>query len=62
MSRPLSNADTVFMPELHPTTVPIKLALFCAWCSIKLCAIPDQPVEYAGKMYHPSCLDAYIHP
>lgn len=60
MHRPLSDAVTTFMPELVPATVPIRVAFFCAWCGVKLAAIPDEPQEYAEHYYHPSCLGAYL--
>lgn len=56
MSLPLSDAETVFMPELYPPTVPIALAVaddLCAWCGIRLCAIPDPPRHYEGMRFHP---------
>lgn len=58
MPLPLSDAKTTFMPELHPATVPIKVAMYCAWCTIRLIAVPDDPVPHNGVLYHPSCWDA----
>lgn len=55
---PLSNADTVFMPELHPATTPLRVAFHCAWCDIPLAAVPDMPRMWGGVRYHPSCYDA----
>lgn len=46
MTRPLSNADTIFMPELYPATEPFAVVVKrgnCAWCDIALAAIPDPP-------------------
>ena len=46
MSRPFSNAETTFMPELYPDTEPFEVAVMrgkCAWCDISLAAIPDPP-------------------
>jgi hypothetical protein len=58
MSRPLSDAPTTVMPELHQTQ-PIKLAYHCGWCDIRLAAVPDQPREFDGRWYHPGgCVSA----
>ena len=46
MTRPLSNAETTFMPELYPETEPMRVADLkrkCAWCGINLAAISDAP-------------------
>ena len=53
--RPLSDAETTFMPELHPRTVPIRVAYYCARCNIKLTAVPEDPIEHEGRKYHPTC-------
>jgi len=67
MTRPFSDAPTTFMPELYPDTVPIAVARtgeVCAYCEIRLGAIPDPPKPYvrAGenevRHYHPGCIDA----
>lgn len=57
---PLSNAPTVFMPEMHPDTEPMRLVFYCAWCDIKLSAVPDMPRMWSGLRYHPSCYTAAI--
>jgi hypothetical protein len=52
--RPFSDAETTFMPELYPDTVPIaRVENKCGWCGIRLAAIPDAPREYAGMYFHP---------
>lgn len=33
-------------------------ALVCTWCEIRLNAIPDQPVVYRQRRYHPTCVEA----
>lgn len=31
----------------------------CAWCALRLAAVPDAPVQWDGKWYHRrGCLDA----
>jgi hypothetical protein len=61
VNRPLSNAPTTFMPELHPQTVPLHIARYCGWCGIPLAAIPDEPVEHRGRRYHNErCLTAHL--
>lgn len=61
MSRPLSDADTAFMPELHGTVPMAKVQNDCGWCGINLRAIPDAPkqIDPDGPYYHPiGCLAA----
>ena len=55
MNRPLSNAETTFMPELYPATVPLRVALLCAYDGIPLTAVPQPSVEWNGRRYHPGC-------
>lgn len=61
MTRPFSDADTTFMEELHPPTVPIHVAqarLRCGYCGIKLNAVPEAARQLVpdGPHYHPSCI------
>lgn len=58
MSRPLTNACTMHMPELHQTrpVAAVHAELYCAWCCIRLTAVPDSPCYFGGRYYHPSCL------
>lgn len=65
MTRPLSDAQTTFMPELHPRTTLLPRAdEKCEWCKIRLCAIPEHPRPYFrpadGKLVHchPGCIGA----
>ena len=61
MSRPLSDAETTFMPELHHTRPYAAVRNTCGWCSIRLAAIPDAPRQLHpdGPWYHPGlCADA----
>lgn len=62
MNRPLSDADTTFMPEMHPATVPMavaELANACGWCGIRLSAVPERPREFDGMRFHPGgCISA----
>lgn len=30
----------------------------CAWCHVKLAAVPDEPVPHLGALYHRSCVRA----
>ena len=57
MNRPLSDAQTFYMPELHQTRpmAVVRAEQHCAWCTIQLTAIPDRPVQFDGKLYHPGC-------
>ncbi len=50
--RPLSNAPTMFMPELHATE-PLHVVMLCGWCGIRLAAVPEDPVAWRGRAYHP---------
>lgn len=67
MNLPLSDAETTFMPELHPTTEPMAAVVArrnCAWCGISLTAIPDTPrpvfAPDGNIVYtHPSCTGAF---
>lgn len=58
MPLPFSDAETTFMPEMHPQTEPmaaVKAREHCAWCGIKLTAIPDTPRPVHapnGKIVH----------
>lgn len=64
--RPLSDAVTTYMAELHHT-VPFARVVAdatCAFCGIRLVAIPDAPVRYqrprfpVADYYHPGCAKA----
>lgn len=66
MTRPLSDADTMVMPELH-LTVPMALVRAderCGWCDIRLTAVPQQarsyfrPGESRATLFHPGCVTA----
>lgn len=67
MNRPLSDAETTFMPELHPPTEPLYVVDArgkCAWCRISLSAVPDEPrpvFTADGRIVHthPSCTGAF---
>lgn len=67
--RPLSDAETMFMPELHPATVPIpRVDDRCGWCSMRLGALQykegDGPRPYIRpgqtkiEHFHPGCISA----
>lgn len=61
MNMPLSDAETTFMPELHPATVPLHVARNCGWCGIPLTAIPDPVIEHQGLRFHDdTCLAAHL--
>lgn len=48
MSRPFSDAVTMVMPELHHTVPMHEVQNECAWCGIRLTAIPDAPKPVFG--------------
>lgn len=61
MTRPFTEGPTTLMPELHDTRpmAVVKREMFCAWCGIRLAAIPDSPsplVPPWSKEVH------YFHP
>jgi hypothetical protein len=64
MTRPFSNAETTFMPELHPRTEPLpRLSEGCHYCGIRLSAVPDHPRAYITPEgvhvhCHPGCVGA----
>lgn len=61
MSLPLSDAETTFMPELHPATSTYAVAEArskCAWCDISLAAIPESP----RPVFAPNGRVVYTHP
>lgn len=42
------------------TTPLVRVDVPCSWCGIKLSAVPDNPVRYGHRIYHPTCLEAVM--
>lgn len=57
MTRPFSDAQTTYMPELHETRPlsVVRAERHCAWCGIPLTAVPEDPRVWNGKLYHQLC-------
>lgn len=43
---------------MRTDTARIPTLRLCAWCRMRLAAIPDEPVLYKGWTCHPSCAQA----
>lgn len=58
VSLPLTDAETTLMPELHHTVPMAEVQTECAWCGIRLAAIPDAP----KPVYDPEGKIVHVHP